>query len=124
MLSALVVDDSSLIRTQVTHALRMGGFEVEEAKDGAEAYARFLERPFELVITDILMPVSCGLELLRSIRSLNAQIPVIVLTSASDRQIVEEARGLGANGYLLKPFEPAVLLTKIESVLTSEQCCP
>ncbi len=120
MPAALVVDDSTLVRTKAAHALRDAGFEITEAKDGAEAYARYLERSFDLILTDILMPICDGLELLRRIRHLNTRIPVIVLSSASDRQIVEQARKLGANGYLLKPFDAEVLLTKVWTVIQLE----
>ena len=120
---ALVVDDSTLIRTKVGHALTGADFTVEVAKDGAEAYARFLESSFDLVITDILMPVSNGLELLKRIRHLNARVPVVVLSSASDRQIVEQARSLGASGYLLKPFDAEALLKKIWTVMRLETTC-
>jgi two-component system chemotaxis response regulator CheY len=121
---ALVVDDSTLVRTKVSHALADAGFDVEEAKDGAEAYAKFLEATFDLVITDILMPVSNGLDLLKRVRHLNPRVPVIMLSSASDRQIVEQARGLGASGYLLKPFDPEALLKKVWAVLRLEVGCP
>jgi two-component system chemotaxis response regulator CheY len=121
---ALVVDDSTLVRTKVAHALTDADFTVDAAKDGAEAYAKFLESSFDLVITDILMPVSNGLELLKRVRHLNSRVPVIVLSSASDRQIVDQARSLGASGYLLKPFDAETLLKKIWTVMRLGASCP
>jgi two-component system chemotaxis response regulator CheY len=120
---ALVVDDSTLVRTKVAQTLVDADFQVETAKDGAEAYAKFLEGSFDLVITDILMPVSNGLELLKRVRHLNLRVPVLVLSSASDRQIVEQARNLGASGYLLKPFDAETLLKKIWTVMRLEASC-
>lgn len=118
LLSVLVVEDSAFIRAVLTGVLRsLGVGTVHAVGSGAEAIRFFEERkatlppgtaPVDLVITDIMMPEVDGLMLLRWIRSSPKSpdkfLPVLVLSGAADRQYVEQARDLGANDFIAKPF--------------------
>ncbi|HYD68214.1 response regulator [Azospirillum sp.] len=118
LLSVLVVEDGAFIRSVLTGALRsLGVGTVHAVASGAEAIRFFEERkaalppgtaPVDVVITDIVMPDVDGLMLLRWIRSSPKSpdkfLPVLMLSGAADRQYVEQARDLGANDFIAKPF--------------------
>jgi CheY-like chemotaxis protein len=118
LLSVLVVEDGAFIRSVLTGALRsLGVGTVHAVGSGAEAVRFFEERrvalppgmaPVDVVITDLLMPDVDGLMLLRWIRSSPRSpdkfLPVLMLSGAADRQYVEQARDLGANDFIAKPF--------------------
>jgi CheY-like chemotaxis protein len=101
---ALVVDDESDLRHVVRGILEHVGMDVVEAASGREALARLDERTFDLVITDIQMPLMDGLELLRSIRRRPGAQPKVVVMSAQ-AQRAAEAMAAGAYEYICKPFE-------------------
>jgi EAL domain-containing protein (putative c-di-GMP-specific phosphodiesterase class I) len=78
----LVVDDDEIIRRVSTRVLTDEGFEVVQATDGREALAQLERQEFDVVVTDVTMPNMTGLELLRTIRQRDLELPVILLTSA------------------------------------------
>src|SRR5512143_1200790 len=109
----LVVDDEQIIRESASFILRKEGFTVEEAPNGKAAYEKFLEKTFDLVITDLEMPEMKGLELLSKIREVNPQTIVIILTAYGSLETAISALRLGASDYLLKPIEFDELTLKI-----------
>lgn len=130
-LSVLVVEDNSFIRTVLTGALRTVGVGVvHAAKSGADA-VRFLgERkaalplgmaPVDVVISDLVMPEVDGLMLLRWIRSSPGSpdkfLPVLMLSGAADRHYVEQARDLGANEFLAKPFSARTVSSRLLAMI-------
>jgi two-component system chemotaxis sensor kinase CheA/two-component system sensor histidine kinase and response regulator WspE len=119
---ALVVDDSLVIVRMVSALLREMGIEVTEASEGEEGYVAFQQHPFELVVTDIMMPVCDGIELTRKIRTIDPKVPILILTSAADIHHVIQARDAGANAYLLKPLEPALLRQRVDELLAETMC--
>jgi DNA-binding response OmpR family regulator len=116
---ALVVDDSAVILAVVSRCLERMAFEVTIACSGDVAWSRMQEITFDLVVADLVMPGMDGIELIQLIRARGDQTPVIVLTSMSDAETVERARTAGANAYLLKPFDGAILSECIVSLLSS-----
>ena len=116
MTKVLVADDSSTMRAIIVNTLRdMGVTDIVEAVDGSEAEAMFQQDEFDLIVLDWVMPVRTGLDVLRSIRDRDAEVPVIMVTAAgSDRSQVLEATEAGATDYLLKPFHSATLRKKLE----------
>ena len=111
----LIVDDEASIRFGVSEALRLRGYEVEAVGDGKEALARLAARPFEAVLSDISMPGMSGVELLRRVRTLDFDLPVILLTGDPRLETAIEAVEAGALRYLQKP----VAIGEIESALES-----
>ncbi|MFK7825863.1 MAG: response regulator [Oligoflexales bacterium] len=122
MKKVLVVDDSPTIRQQASFILNKEGYEVIEAKDGEEGLETIKNNlDLAFVISDINMPNMNGLDMLgkvREIESLN-HIPIFMLTTESDPSKIEIAKNRGANGWMVKPFEPKVLV-KILSNFTSD----
>ncbi len=103
----MVVDDSIAIRKFVMFALRAQGLTVVTAQDGMEALEKMAQTPVDLVVTDLNMPKLDGYGLVRAIRSDReyADLPVIILSSLSDERDKAEGFRLGANAYLVKPFD-------------------
>jgi two-component system chemotaxis response regulator CheY len=110
----LVVDDSPTMRQAVVAALEGAGYACDQAENGAEGLHRALLTPYRLVITDLEMPVMGGLNFIAALRSREKTryLPVLVLTSAHEVEIVERARDLEVRGYLLKPVAPEDLLQR------------
>jgi two-component system, chemotaxis family, chemotaxis protein CheY len=112
----LVVDDSSLVRLYYRSALEQAGFEVEQAINGIEAMERALSQPFDLVIVDVNMPRMDGLTFLRALRRSAADVavlPVLMISTESEKQDVAAARAAGANFYLVKPVAEAELVRHV-----------
>jgi CheY-like chemotaxis protein len=101
---ALVVDDELDLRHVVRSVLEHVGMNVVEAANGREALARLDEGRFDLVVTDIQMPLMDGLELLRAIRLRPGAPPKVIVVSAQEHRAAEALTG-GAYEYVRKPFE-------------------
>lgn len=112
----LVVDDSSIIRRVVEQILEVLGHEAVPAADGADALeALRATQGIELILLDWNMPEMSGIEFLRTIKADPElkDLPVIMLTTESERRKMIEAIEAGAKHYLTKPFQPETLATKI-----------
>ena len=112
----LVVDDDGHIRDVMRFTLQQGGFQVVEAKDGAEALLRFEGGGIDLVVLDIVMPESDGLEVCRRIRA-KSRTPIIFVSSRDEELDRVLGLELGADDYLVKPFSPRELLARVKAVL-------
>jgi two-component system OmpR family response regulator len=112
----LVVDDDAEILALVAKFLRSNGFEVGTARSGAEMQAQLLSAPADLVVLDVMLPGTNGLDLCRGLRAESA-VPVIMLTAKGDE--IDRIVGLevGADDYLPKPFNPRELVARIKAVL-------
>ena len=113
----LVVDDEPAVRDALQRALRLEGYEVELAADGAEALRRLASSAPDALVLDLLMPHVDGLEVCRRLRAAGDQTPVLVLTArdaVSDRVAGLDA---GADDYLVKPFALEELLARLRALL-------
>ena len=118
MTTVLVADDSASMRQMLAHVLREGGYGVALAVDGADALRQLESEPADVILTDCHMPGLDGLALTRAVRA-DARwrhLPVLVLTTEVDAAMKQEGRAAGATGWLVKPFEPATLLSVIGQV--------
>jgi two-component system chemotaxis response regulator CheY len=117
---ALVVDDSLHLRRSVMYALqRLGDVVCVEAADGAEALKKFQAGAFDIVLTDINMPVLDGLKLTSHIRQgpQNRNVPIVIITTEGALADRERALKLGANAYLVKPVQAQAVLDTVRSLL-------
>jgi two-component system chemotaxis response regulator CheY len=114
-LRILVVDDSTTIRNLVANCLKQSGHAVTACSDGAEALRCLNCGAFDLIITDFNMPVMDGIALIRQARTITTarQTPILVLTTEMSPDKKSLARQAGASGWLLKPFNPNLLLEAI-----------
>jgi two-component system chemotaxis response regulator CheY len=112
----LVIDDSMLIRKQVGSALTGAGYTVIDAADGAEALERLkLHADVSLIVCDVNMPHMNGIEFLEQLRS---GVPVVMLTTEGQPEIVQRAKQLGAKGWILKPFKAEHLLATAKKLIS------
>jgi CheY-like chemotaxis protein len=121
----LVVDDDPIAREMLGDCLSRGGnLEVREAENGLNALVEVRRawvegRPYDLLLVDLMMPEMNGFEFLRTLRKREwgKAVPVMVATARDDRSSVEACAGEKIAGYILKPFEPAVVLGRVRGVL-------
>ena len=120
MARILAVDDSAAMRQMVGITLTGAGHEVQQAADGREALAIAERQKFDLVITDVNMPVMDGLTLVRHLRNLPSYrgVPLLVLTTEATTERKLEGKAAGATGWLVKPFNPDRLLATVAKVLS------
>ena len=119
MPSVLAVDDSASIRKLVTFTLEQAGFSVLQAEDGVEALELARDQTVSLVITDINMPRMDGITLIKELRELAPYrfVPILVLTTESATDTKMAGKLAGATGWIVKPFDPDILLQTIEKVI-------
>ena len=118
-MKVLVVDDFSTMRRIVKNVLRQLGFEnIEEAEDGAQAYAKLKAGGFGFLVSDWNMPNMDGLELLKAVRSDPElkDLPVLMVTAEAEKHKVIEAIKAGVNNYIVKPFTAEVMKEKIDRI--------
>lgn len=118
--TVMVVDDSDSIRKFVMFALRARGFTVVVAQDGLQALEKLAQAPVDLVITDLNMPKLDGFGLVRAIREDQdfQKLPIIILSSLSSDDDVQEGLRLGANAYLVKPFDQQRIQYEVSKYIT------
>jgi two-component system chemotaxis response regulator CheY len=116
----MIVDDSTMVRKQVARTLIGAGFTVVEALDGVDALAQLLTAnpgP-SLIVLDVNMPNMGGIELLQSLRGRPNFVipPVVMLTTEGEPRLMQEAKALGAKGWIVKPFRPELLIAAVQKL--------
>ncbi|GAB4327893.1 MAG: hypothetical protein Kow0074_23470 [Candidatus Zixiibacteriota bacterium] len=112
----LIVDDEPLMRRLVRRILVKEGYCVVQASDVTEALAKMAKTRFDIVITDIYMPESDGFELLTATKEKYPDTGVIVMTGFGDPSTPDQARALGADEYITKPFNEREIEVIVERV--------
>ena len=102
----LIAEDDELILKTVEHKLLKEGYEVLISRNGKEA-------------TDIMMPFASGIEMLSALKNLKKQIPVIMLSSMGQEDVILEAFQMGAADFMVKPFSPNELILRIKRLLNN-----
>jgi DNA-binding response OmpR family regulator len=115
MATVLVVDDDPVILKLLEVNFEMDGFDVLAARDGDEALAVARASQPDVIVTDVMMPRSSGLDLLAALRSDPATkaIPVLLLSARAQATDVREGLEAGADDYVTKPFEPLDLVERV-----------
>ncbi|WDZ98446.1 response regulator [Herbaspirillum sp. WKF16] len=115
----LAVDDSGSLRQMVVFSLKAAGYNVTEAVDGVDALEKAKSQTFDLVLTDQNMPRMDGLTLIRSLRELTsyARVPILMLTTEFSDEMKAKGKAAGANGWLVKPFDPQRLTEVVKKVI-------
>ena len=119
----LVVDDEEMNRDLLARRLQRRGYEVETAADGQQALGMIEQRPFDLVLLDIMMPVMDGMQVLSTLRQRYSmrELPVIMVTATDEPRSVVEALNMGANDYVTKPPEFSVLMARVQTQLSRKR---
>lgn len=118
--TALIVDDSPTMRQMVAFTLTNAGFTVVEAQDGRDAVNKVAGgRKMDVVVTDLNMPEMDGIALIKELRKLSAFrfTPILMLTTESAAEKKQAGKEAGATGWIVKPFNPEILLKTIAKVL-------
>ena len=117
-MKALVVDDSAVMRKVLVGALgRANITEVDQAADGQEAVNAVDAADYDLVLMDWNMPNMLGIDAVREIRAKGKTMAIIMVTTEAEKSRVVDALKAGANNYIIKPFEPATIVSKIQETL-------
>lgn len=116
----LVVEDSPTMRQLISFTLkRLEGVEIVEANDGVDGLKKLSGEKFDLILTDINMPIMDGLKLVSLIKNdaKNKDIPVVVITTEGGKEDRDRALSLGANSYITKPIHSSALLSETRKLL-------
>lgn len=115
----LLADDEPRLLLLVKSRLEASAYEVITAADGEEALAKVASDKPDLVILDVMMPKLDGLQVCAQIKSNNnlAHIPVIILSAKNQKETILEAKKVGADSYMVKPFRPEELLAAVKNFL-------
>ncbi len=114
----MVVDDSAVMRKVLIGALARANItEVDQASDGLEAVNAAKQTEYGLVLMDWNMPNMLGIDAVREIRALGKTMPIVMVTTEAEKSRVIDALKAGASNYIIKPFEPATIVTKIQELL-------
>jgi two-component system chemotaxis response regulator CheY len=116
----LIVDDSRTIRQQVTLTLGQAGYQILEAEDGVQGLDLIgAQTDIALVICDINMPNMNGIEMLTAVKAdaRNAALPVLMLTTEARADLIQQAKRIGAKGWVVKPFKPDQLAAAVRKIV-------
>ena len=119
MSKILVVDDSKFMRKKLYDIIEEGGHSVVgEAENGKDAFKKYKKLKPDVVIMDIMMPETNGIEGLKLIKEFDSKAKVIMCTTLSNKQLLIKAIKLGAPDYIIKPFKDIRVIDSINSVLS------
>lgn len=124
MLSILIVEDDVTFSLMLTTWLGKKGFVVRSSSSVSDAKRRLGEEAFDLVISDLRLPDSDGIDLLKWLKSTHPSLPLIMMTSYAEIQTAVQAMKLGAADYIAKPLNPDELLGKIKELVRMEEKAP
>lgn len=110
----LVIDDEEIVRISCRKCLTPEGYEVDVAANGADGLRLTRENPYDLILTDLKMPDMDGMEFLMTMKEIQPEAKVIMITGYSTVEHAEEARRRGAYNYIEKPFTPDTLITAVK----------
>ena len=124
MLSILIVEDDITFSLMLTTWLGKKGFVVRSSSSVSDAKRRLGEEAFDLVISDLRLPDSDGIDLLKCLKNTHPSLPLIMMTSYAEIQTAVQAMKLGAADYIAKPLNPDELLGKIKELVHVEEKAP
>jgi two-component system chemotaxis response regulator CheY len=116
----LFVEDSPTMRRIIANSLkRLGYTDIIEAEHGVDALEKIEGKTIDLLVTDWNMPEMNGADLVKNIRAMPEYetLPIVMITTRGMKDDVMTAMKLGVNGYVIKPFTPEILRTKLEAIL-------
>ncbi len=116
----LVIDDSQMVRRMVSNALQGAGFATVEAVDGVDALSKLTDNgDTKLIVCDVNMPRMSGIEFLEALRNdRKSELPVVMLTTEGQPELIQRAKSLGAKGWIVKPFKADLLVAAAKKLTT------
>lgn len=119
-LNALVVEDSPMMRQLLVFALsRVKQLRITEADDGVDGLRKLAGGKFDIILTDINMPIMDGLKLVKRVRTdpIHKDVPIVIITTESAEEDRQRALSLGANAYITKPIQAPQVIAKVKELL-------
>jgi two-component system chemotaxis response regulator CheY len=119
-LNALVVEDSPMMRQLLVFALsRVKQLRITEADDGVDGLRKLAGGKFDIILTDINMPIMDGLKLVKRVRTdpVHKDVPIVIITTESAEEDRQRALSLGANAYITKPIQAPQVIAKVKELL-------
>lgn len=119
-LQCLVVEDSSSMRQLIVFAVsRLPQLKVTEANDGVDALRKLAGAKFDIVLTDINMPIMDGLKLVKRVRAdaTHKNVPIVIISTESAEEDMQRALALGANAYITKPIQATEVISTVSELL-------
>lgn len=119
----LVVEDSPMMRQLLVFALsRVKQLKVTEADDGVDGLKKLASGRFDIILTDINMPIMDGLKLVKRVRTdpIHKDVPIVIITTESAEEDRQRALSLGANAYITKPIQAPQVIAKVRELLGLE----
>jgi CheY-like chemotaxis protein len=113
MTHILLIEDNKDIRENTVETLELAGFKVAAAVDGVEGLSMIISLQPQIILCDIVMPRMNGIEVFQNVKAVSAlsSIPFIFLSAKTQKKEIQDLMEQGADGYLVKPFEPSELLS-------------
>lgn len=116
----LVVDDEIELRQLLRIYLQQEDYNIDEAANGKEAYDKILENDYDLMILDVMMPIMDGWETIENVRRIS-NIPILLLTAKASVEDKVSGLTVGADDYLVKPFDESELMARVKALLRRAQ---
>jgi DNA-binding response OmpR family regulator len=116
-MKVLVAEDDRDFGNILTQYISISGFDVTLGRDGKEAWELFNNDKFDICVLDVMMPEMDGFTLAEKIKELHPEVPVIFLTAKSLKEDIVRGLKIGADDYITKPFDPEVLILRLNNIL-------
>ena len=116
-MKVLIAEDDRDFGAVLAQYVSISGFEVKRARDGKEAWEMFLEEKPDICVLDVMMPEMDGFSLAEKIKETSKEMPVIFLTAKSLKEDIVKGLKIGADDYITKPFDPEILILRINNIL-------
>jgi len=118
MKKILIIDDSVTLRESLEYILTNEGYKVDKAENGLIALKKFNDnKDYSLIFVDINMPEMDGLEFIKEVRKIDKITPIVVLTTVSEKDKIEQAKNYKANAWMIKPFIEEDLLVVVKKLI-------
>jgi DNA-binding response OmpR family regulator len=117
MKSILIVEDDHILLKTMESLLSIRGHEIAIAKDGKEALDKISRHHYDLVLTDLMLPYSNGLEIISKLNTGDKKTAVVIMSAASTEESIEDGFAIGADDYIRKPFTPSELMLRVNRLL-------
>ncbi len=121
VINVLVVEDDIKLNKLMRTVLESNGYKADMALNGRAALDMFREGHYDIIVSDIMMPIMDGYEFAKCVRQLNGSIPILFMTAIDDFEAKKKGYGLGIDDYMVKPVDPDELALKIGALLRRSQ---
>ena len=117
MKKILVIEDNPMVVKSLEFKLKKDGYEVIIAEDGRDAMKKLEDDSFDLILTDLMLPFISGTQLIEYIKEKTPDIPIIVLSTSTQEDIITDAFNMGVDDFITKPFSPNELSLRVKRTL-------